>query len=192
MRIPERLLHFQNSKEWRAWLQENQARGKEAWLVIKKNHAARTGVTYEEAVEEAVCFGWIDGIMKSVDAETYLLRFTPRKRGSIWSVSNQKRVGRLMEQGKMTEAGMAAVREAKESGEWEAAIRREDLTDLPEDLQEALGRNERAQANFEGLSASQKKQFLYWINSAKTAETRQRRIGETVKKVENNQREVFR
>ncbi len=176
MEIPEQLLRFQSQDEWRAWLQENHASQKEAWLVILKNHAPGPGVHYEEAVEEAVCFGWIDGVMKSTGADFYYLRFSPRKRGSVWSVSNQRRVERLTAQGRMTEAGMAKVREAKESGEWEAATRREDTSNLPPDLFEALSKNMEAQSNFEKLPASQKKQFLYWIADAKTEKTRQKRI----------------
>jgi uncharacterized protein YdeI (YjbR/CyaY-like superfamily) len=174
--------------QWRAWLDENHAGEKEAWLVIQKHHVARAGVSYEEAVEEALCFGWIDGRMKSVDADTYVLRFSPRKRRSIWSASNQKRVESLIAQGRMTEAGMAKVREAKENGEWEAAIRRENTSSLPDDLRAALAGNASAQANFERLPPSQKKQFLYWISTAKTEETRQRRIRKTIEMAADNQR----
>jgi uncharacterized protein YdeI (YjbR/CyaY-like superfamily) len=182
----EKQLLFQNKDEWRDWLQENHATQKEALVVIKKNNAARPGVSYEEAVEEAVCFGWIDGVMKSTAGETFVLRFSPRKKGSIWSVSNQKRVEKLTEQGRMTDAGLAKVREAQENGEWEAAIRREDITNIPDDFREALNRSTTAQTNFEKISPSQKKQFLYWINSARTDGTRQRRIQETVRMIENN------
>ncbi len=188
MEIQSQPLHLPGKDEWRAWLQENHAAQKEAWLTIKKNHVTRPGVFYEEAVEEAVCFGWIDGNMHSVDAETYVLRFTPRKPGSIWSVSNQKRVERLIEQGRMTAAGLAAVQEAKQSGEWEAAIRREDTSSLPTDRAEALAGNPAAQANFERLSQSQRKQFLYWITSAKTDPTRRIRVEETVRMAAANQR----
>ena len=160
----------------------------EAWLVILKKQASGPGVFYEEAVEEAVCFGWIDGIMKSATAEFYYLRFSPRKRGSIWSVSNQKRVERLMAQGRMTEAGMAKVRAAKENGEWEATIFREDTSSLPEDLRKALEGNAEAKANFEEFSVSRKKQFLYWVASAKTVKTRQKRIQEVVEMAASNKR----
>jgi uncharacterized protein YdeI (YjbR/CyaY-like superfamily) len=139
-------------------------------------------------VEEAVCFGWIDGLTKSADARSYLQRFSPRKRGSPWSVSNQKRVERLIAQGRMTEAGMVKVRQAKESGEWEAAIRREDITNLPVDLSEALIQNAQALANFDNYPASQKKMFLYWIAGAKTDKTRQKRIAQMVEMVANKQR----
>ena len=157
-------------------------------MVILKNNVIKPGVYYKEAVEEAICFGWIDGVMKSVDAEFYYLRFSPRKRGSIWSVSNQIRVEQLIAQGRMTEAGMAKVREAKENGEWEAANRREDLSNLPVDLKKALEKNAEAQAKFEKLSASQKKQYMYWIESAKSEKTRLKRIQETIERVINNRR----
>jgi uncharacterized protein YdeI (YjbR/CyaY-like superfamily) len=163
-------------------------RQREAWLVISKSGASEPGVFYEEAVEEAVCFGWIDGVMKSADARYYYLRFSPRKRGSPWSVSNQARVERLSAEGKMTEAGMAKVREAMENGEWDAATRREDVSKLPEDLSEALNQNPVASANFESYPASQKKMFLYWIASAKTEVTRQKRINQTVEMAASNKR----
>jgi len=188
MKPPDQRFHFQSKDQWRAWLEENHAREKEAWLVILKNHVARPGVHYEDAVEEAVCFGWIDGSMKPVDAETYILRFSPRKSRSIWSVSNQRRVEKLIDQGRMTEAGMAKVREAKENGEWEAAIRREDTSSLPENLEQALAGNASAQKNFDRLPPSQKKQYLYWIASAKTEKTRQRRIQKIVERSANDER----
>ena len=188
MQIPDEPLKFQNKDEWRAWLEANHAAQKEAWLAIRKQNATQPGVTYEEAVEEAVCFGWIDGLTKSATSEYYVQRFTPRKRGSVWSVSNQQRVKRLIAQGRMTEAGMARVREAKENGEWEAAIRREDTSSLPEDLIKALERNPAAQANFEKYPASQKKMFLQWIASAKTEQTRQKRIQSTVEMATQNKR----
>ena len=156
--------------------------------MILKNHVTDPGVHYEEAVEEAVCFGWIDGVMKSTTAEFYFLRFSPRKRGSVWSVSNQKRVEQLITQGRMTEAGMVKVRVAKENGEWEAAIRREETARLPEDVMRALEGNVEAQANFEKYPASQKKQILYWIASAKTDKTRQKRIQGLVEMAARNKR----
>ena len=180
MKIPDQTYHFQNSAEWRLWLQENHATQPEAWLVLKRKYAAGPGLLYEEAVEEALCYGWIDGIGKKATSETFYLRFSPRKRRSIWSVSNQKRVERLSAQGKMTAAGLAAVREAQENGEWEAAIQREDTSNLPEDLRRALESDAQALANFEKLPASQKKQLLGWISGARTDKTRQKRIQQTV------------
>ena len=188
MKIPDQPLNFQDKDEWRSWLQENHAAQKQAWLVILKNQAAKPGVNYEEAVEEAVCFGWIDGVMKSVSDELYYLRFSPRKRGSVWAASNLQRVERLIAQGRMSEAGMAKVREAKENGMWEAVTRLQELAATPEDLSRALSENAAAQANFEKYPASQKKMFFYWIDSAKTEGTRQKRIRAAVEMAAQNKR----
>jgi uncharacterized protein YdeI (YjbR/CyaY-like superfamily) len=176
MKIPDHPLHFQDRDDWRTWLERNHAVQAEAWVVILKNRSPRPGIYLEEAVEEAVCYGWIDSVMRGDPGGFYYLRFTPRKPGSVWSVSNIQRVERLAAQGKMAEAGLARVREAKANGEWEAAIRREDTSSLPEDLQQALEAHPGALAAFEKLPASQKKQDLYWLLSAKTESTRQRRI----------------
>lgn len=180
MKIPDQPLHFLSRAEWRAWLQANHAAQPEAWLVLKRKSAPGPGLLYEEAVEEALCFGWIDGTGKKATGDTFYLRFSPRKPRSVWSISNQKRVERLAAQGLMAEAGLAAVRQAHENGEWEAAIRREDITNLPDDLSQALENSPAAQAGFAKLPASQKKQLLYWIASARTDATRCRRIQETV------------
>jgi len=188
MKNPDHPLRFHHRDEWRAWLQENHAAQKEAWLVILKKHAAQPGVSLEEAAQEAVCFGWVDSVMKSTPDDFYYLRFTPRKPGSIWSVSNQIRAEQAIAQGRMAEAGMGKVRQAKENGEWEAAIRREDISSLPEDLSKALEANAEAKANFEKVSASQKKQILYLIANAKTEKTRQKRIREVVEMAAKNKR----
>jgi uncharacterized protein YdeI (YjbR/CyaY-like superfamily) len=166
---------------WRAWLQENYGTEKEAWLVINKKHATRPGISYEEALDEALCFGWIDGLLRSVDDETFTLRFSPRRPRSIWSEGNKDRAQRLIEQGRMTEAGLEKIREAKENGEWDKASEREDTATLPSDLAAALEADDLARSNWSQLAPSQKKQYLYWISSARTQETRQRRIRETVR-----------
>jgi len=181
-------LHFGHRNEWRAWLEENHATAQELWLVIYKKHTGKVGVTYEEAVEEALCFGWIDGVMKRLDAEKYALRFSPRKKGSVWSELNKRRVAKLIKQGRMTEAGLAKVKEAKANGQWRAAKLREDSTNIPADLRQALKANLQAWRNFERLAPSHKRQYIYWITSAKTEKTRQRRIQETVRLIAENRR----
>jgi uncharacterized protein YdeI (YjbR/CyaY-like superfamily) len=186
MRIPANPLRVADREAWRAWLQEHHAIEKEAWLIIHKKHTARVGIGYEEALEEALCFGWIDGLMQSIDIETFTLRFSPRKARSIWSESNKQRVERLIEQGRMTEAGMAAIRHAKENGEWDKALEREDTSVLPSDLEEALQRDGRIWFKWESLAPSRKRQYIYWITSAKTEETRRRRIRETVAMAEDS------
>ena len=121
MKITGQPLHCSTAEEWHAWLQRNHAVEKEVWLIIYKKHAATRSLTLEEATEEALCFGWIDSIMKRIDDEKNALRYTPRRKGSNWSEANKKRAAKLIEQGRMTEAGLAKIDEAKENGEWDEA-----------------------------------------------------------------------
>jgi uncharacterized protein YdeI (YjbR/CyaY-like superfamily) len=181
-------LQVKDRESWRAWLEKNHALEKEIWLVHYKKHVAKPGISYEDAVEEALCFGWIDGMLRRVDEEKHVLRYSPRRRGSIWSESNKKRAERMIEQGRMTEAGLAKVREAKDNGEWQKAALREDTANIPPDLEGALNGNSQARRYFEELAPSRKKQYIWWIASAKTDQTRQKRIRETVRLVEANKR----
>jgi uncharacterized protein YdeI (YjbR/CyaY-like superfamily) len=181
-------LYIINRDKWRAWLEANHTTAKEIWLIIYKKHTGKPGISLEEAVEEALCFGWIDGVLRPIDDEKYALRYSPRKKGSIWSEVNKRRVRKLIKQGRMTEAGLAKIREAKTNGEWHAATHREDTTNIPADLKKALKTNQQTWRNFESLAPSQKKMFLYWITSAKTDKTRQRRIQETVRLVAENKK----
>ncbi len=143
--------------------------------MINKKAAPRQFLTLEEAVEEALCFGWIDGALQPISNETYALRFSPRQPKRIWSVNNQRRVAQLIEEGRMTPAGLAKVAAAKESGEWEAALAREDVSSVPDDLVQALEEGD-AWLAFERWPYSKKMQYLYWLESAKRLETRQKRI----------------
>ncbi len=160
----------------------------ETWLVIRKKHTAKAGLTYVEALEEALCFGWIDGILKRIDDEKHTVRFTPRRKSSIWSEQNKKRVAKLIQAGRMTEAGLAKIKEAKANGQWARAAAREDATVVPPGLTAALAGNAQARENFEKLAPSYRKQFLYWIGSAKREETRRKRIKTTVKLLVANRR----
>lgn len=186
MDTADQQLYFTNRDEWRAWLEANHASAKEVWLVHYKKHTGKADLTYEDAVEEALCFGWIDGLLHRIDDEKYALRYSPRKKGSIWSELNKRRVRKLIKQGRMTEAGIAKIQEAKVNGEWRAARLRENETNLPDDLTQALKTNMPAWHNFERLAPSHKKQYIYWITSAKTDKTRQRRVQETVRLVAEN------
>jgi uncharacterized protein YdeI (YjbR/CyaY-like superfamily) len=181
-------LHITSRDDWRAWLEENHATEKEIWLLHYKKHAGKPGIPYEDAVEEALCFGWIDGIMRRIDEEKYALRYSPRKSGSIWSETNKKRAERMIEQGRMTDAGLAKIKEAKKNGKWHKATLREDTTNIPLDLKKALEANEKARHNFESLAPSYRKQFIWWITSAKMHETRRRRIQKIVRLAEENKK----
>jgi uncharacterized protein YdeI (YjbR/CyaY-like superfamily) len=179
---------FKNRAAWRAWLEKHHARETELWLVLYKKNSNKPTVSYDEAVEEALCFGWIDGLTKGIDAEKYAVRFTPRKSASVWSESNKKRVAKMIAEGKMMSVGLAKVEEAKRNGEWEKATMREDVSNVPADLKRALQADKTAQQNFEKLAPSHKRQYIYWITEAKRDETRQKRIRETVRMVKAHKR----
>ena len=176
-------LEFPNPSAWRSWLADHHASDSEAWLVIQKKGSIHIGIRLNEAVEEALCYGWIDGKMQSLDDHSYLLRFSPRKPNSVWAISNIERVGRQTRQGKMTKAGLNAVDAAKESGEWQDAIDRENTDQIPPELEKALRMKKGAIAAYRNLPDSQKKQYLYWLQSAKREETKKKRIDEILRTI---------
>lgn len=174
---------FARSREvWWRWLEANHEAASEIWLLLHKKHADEPSVSYDEAVEEALCWGWIDGLTKRWDERSYAVRFSPRKPGSVWSESNVTRVERMISQGRMTPAGMALVDEAKRRGTWEQATsRRFDVT--PPELEAALAADSAAQERWRALAPSHRRQYAYWILEAKRPETRARRVTETVRRV---------
>jgi uncharacterized protein YdeI (YjbR/CyaY-like superfamily) len=174
--------------QWRAWLAENHATATEMCLVFYKKHTGKPGLTYIEALEEALCFGWIDGIVRRIDDEKHTIRFSPRRKNSIWSEQNKKRVSRLIEEGRMTEAGLAKINEAKTNGQWDKAAVREDTTLVPPELTAALAKNAKARHSFEKLAPSYRRRFIYWVGVAKREETRQKRVVEAVRLLASNQR----
>lgn len=177
------LLSFANRDEWRSWLQSHHDRATEAWLVLAKRGAREAALSYEEALEEALCFGWIDGKGKGIDEWRTSLRFTPRRAGSQWSMSNIQRVERLIQGGLMTEAGLEKIGEAQQNGQWQAAIRSEQTDLIPADLEEALRSKKGALAGYQSLTHSRKKQLLRGLYTAKSQATRQRRIQAIVREV---------
>lgn len=166
-------------KSWRKWLEENHDSRAQVWLVFYKRHTGRPTLTYNDAVEEAICFGWIDGVKRSIDADRYTHRFSPRTSDSRWSESNRKRAERMRKAGLMTAAGDRAIRRAKRAGKWAAPERAVDLS-MPAELAAGLDRNRQAAEFFSGLAPSYQRQFIAWINAAKRAETRLRRVDESV------------
>ena len=123
MKITGEPLHFTTAEEWRTWLEGNHATQGEAWLMIYRKDSGTPSVSVQQTVEEALCFGWIDSAMQPIDAERYALRFTPRRKGSNWSERNKGRAAKLIEEGRMTEAGLAEIEEAKRNGRWDEALR---------------------------------------------------------------------
>lgn len=170
---------------WRNWLTEHHAQTAPIWLVYDKVRAGNCRLTYDEAVEEALCFGWIDSKVNTLDATRFKQMFSPRKPSSTWSKVNKQRVEKLIAQGLMMPPGMAKIELAKCNGTWTVLDAIEELT-VPADLAEALAANPTAQNYFEKFSPSSKKIILYWIQSAKRPETRQKRIEETVRLAEQN------
>jgi uncharacterized protein YdeI (YjbR/CyaY-like superfamily) len=171
---------YANSRSsWRKWLEKNHEKEQKIWLIIYKKESGKPSVYYSEAVDEALCFGWIDSAPRKRDEESYYQYFTKRSPKSNWSVVNKNKVAKLMEQGLMTDAGLAMVELAKKSGTWNSLDKVHNL-DLPEDLQKALAKNKRAQANWETFAPSARRGILEWILNAKRPETRLKRINETV------------
>ena len=166
---------------WREWLAGHQHSATFVWLLLHKKHVEEPSVSYDEAVEEALCWGWIDGLTNRWDERSYAVRFTPRKPGSVWSESNVARVGRMIAEGRMTPAGMALVDEAKRRGTWGAAASGR-LDETPPDLEAALAADPAAAAGWRTWPPSHRRQYTYWILDAKRAETRARRVAEVVRR----------
>jgi len=171
-------LSFPNQSSWRKWLSKHYDSSAGIWLVIAKKHTE--GLHYDEAVEEALCYGWIDSTVNRLDDDHYKQWYSPRKPGGNWAESNKKRVARLIQENKMTDAGLQLIRQAQLDGSWDRLNQVENL-EVPADLQAALAKNKKARENFERFAPSHKKQYIFWITQAKREETRRRRIDETIK-----------
>ncbi len=175
-------------EQWRDWLTEHHDQPEALWLIFYKKHTGQGGLAYEEAVQEALCFGWIDGILKRIDEKRYTIRFSPRRKNSIWSATNKKRVAKMIAEGLMTESGLAKVEEAKRNGQWRNANVQRRTPDVPAELTEALARNSAARQNFEKLAPSYRKQYIWWIAVAKRDETRRKRVAEAVRLLAENKK----
>ncbi len=165
-----------DQRAWRAWLEANHASGTGAWLKFAKKSSPTPSVSYGEAVEEALCYGWIDGQARSYDEHYYLQRFTPRRARSKWSQINRDKATRLLAEGRVSPAGLAQIEAAKADGRWEAAYPAQSEATVPEDLQQALDQNRKAKAFFETLSGSTRYAFLYRLHNVSKPESRARRI----------------
>ncbi|MEM8536120.1 MAG: YdeI/OmpD-associated family protein, partial [Chloroflexota bacterium] len=168
-----------NRQEWRAWLAEHHASAPGVWLIYYKKASGKPSISYDEIVEEALCFGWVDSRPNALDDERAMFLISPRNPQSPWSRLNKQRVERLIEQDLMTEAGLAKIEAARQNGAWNQYDDIEDLI-IPDDLQIALDANPAAQTNFAAFPPSSKKTILWWIASAKRPQTRAKRIEETV------------
>jgi uncharacterized protein YdeI (YjbR/CyaY-like superfamily) len=172
------LLAVADRAELRAWLEHNHASSPGVNLAIGKKGGHTTALTYDDAVEEALCFGWIDSTARRLDDDRYTVLFTPRKRGGTWARTNKARVERLIAEGRMTPAGIAVIEAAKADGSWTALDDAEDLV-VPGDLANALDAAA-ARKRFDALPASARQMALYWISTAKRDATRAERVSATV------------
>lgn len=169
-------LLFDELRTWERWLAENHASCPGIWMRFAKKDSRRRSVTHKEALEAALCYGWIDGQIRSESESTWLQKFVPRGPRSIWSKINREAAEALITQGRMKPAGLAAVERAKQNGRWAAAYEGQKRATVPDDLQAALDKNARAKAFFATLNSQNRYAVLFRIQTAKRAETRSRRI----------------
>jgi len=181
-------LHITNKNSWRAWLKKNHDSKNEIWLVYFKKHTGKPRIPYDDAVEEALCFGWIDSIVQKIDDERFAQKFTPRKSKSKWSELNKRRARRMIKEGRMTNAGLTKIKEAENSGEWSKnrSVNKELV--VPPYIKEAFAAKKKVLDNYNDLAPGYKRQIVGWISSAKKDETRMRRLAEAIRLLEQNKK----
>jgi len=180
-------LYVTSREEWRAWLTKHYQSETEVWLIYYKKHTGQPRISYDHAVEEALCFGWIDSIVKRIDDETFAQKFTPRRDRTKWSALNQRRLRKLIREGRMTEAGLAKIDLAMLGEEPQAKQSKGDL-DIPRFVKQALMASPRAWEHFQNLAPSYRRHYIGWIMDAKKEETRERRLREAVSLLEQNKK----
>jgi uncharacterized protein YdeI (YjbR/CyaY-like superfamily) len=185
--VPVNSIHPSTRTEWRAWLEQHHTQTQGIWLITYKKGTGKSRFEYDEAVAEALCFGWIDSKPNKLDEERSMRWFAPRKSGTGWSKLNKDRVERLIAQGLMRPAGMAKIEAAKRDGSWKALDAIEAL-EIPPDLDKALTDYAEAKQHFEAFPRSVKRGILEWIAAAKKPETRAKRIAETAQLAAQNLR----
>jgi uncharacterized protein YdeI (YjbR/CyaY-like superfamily) len=181
-------LAFADQAAWEAWLDQNHAQSGGIWLKLAKRASGEASITYAEALEIALCYGWIDGQKKGLDDAAWLQKFTPRRPKSIWSKVNREKAEQLIASGHMRPAGLAAVEQARADGRWEAAYDSSSNATTPEDLQAALDANERARAFFATLDSRNRYAILFRVQTARKPETRARRIQQFVEMLERGEK----
>ena len=181
-------LPFESKKKWADWLAKQHDKSAGVWLKLAKKGTGIPSVTYEEALDVALCYGWIDGQKGSFDDKYWLQKFTPRGPKSIWSKINTEKVERLIKSGEMTPAGLKAIEAAKQDGRWDAAYASQKNISIPEDFQAALNKNKKAKAFFDTLKSAERYSFLFRIQTAKKAETRAKRIQQFIEMLERNEK----
>jgi uncharacterized protein YdeI (YjbR/CyaY-like superfamily) len=181
-------LLFNNRNEWRTWLESNHKIMKEIWLLHYKKQAGKQRLNHIDAVEEALCFGWIDSKLKKIDEERFILKYSPRKSKSVWSKINKENAEAMIISGKMTQAGLDKIEEAKKHGLWDRAYTNKVKERIPSDLKQALLADSKAWDNFQHFANSYRNMYCGWVKAAKTKETRKKRIVEVVKRSRQNKK----
>ena len=179
------LFYPKNQAEWRKWLMENHQSENSVWLLFYKKKSKIPSLTWSQAVDEALCFGWIDSVKKTVDADSYKQYFSKRKAKSTWSKINKDKVDQLLKDGQMMQAGLKSVEVAKENGSWTYLDVIDQLI-IPDDLEQAFEKHPNSKSFFLSLSKSVRKGILYWVLDAKRPETRQKRIQEIAEQASQN------
>lgn len=190
------ILYVTARSEWREWLKKNHAKKKEIWLIYYKKHTGKPRIPYDDAVEEAICYGWIDSTVKRIDEEKYMQRYTPRRMDSIWSDTNIIRVKKMLDAGKLAEPGLKKIPDDVMKAAKSGKIRKTGrvipkFLPTPPDLEEALAKNKKASGNWEKFAPSHRKMYIYWIEDAKRPETRERRIKRVVEMAEQNRKTMM-
>jgi len=180
-------LPFESKKKWADWLAKQHDKSAGVWLKLAKKATGLPTVTYAEALDVALCYGWIDGQRNGFDDQYFLQKFTPRRPKSIWSKINVEKVEKLIASGEMKPSGLKAVEAAKQDGRWDAAYEGQRNISVPEDFQSALEKNKKAKAFFETLTRSRRFAFLFRITTAKKVETREKRIRQFVEMLERGE-----
>jgi uncharacterized protein YdeI (YjbR/CyaY-like superfamily) len=170
------VLSFASSKEWEKWITKNHSKSNGIWLRFFKKDSGEKTVTYGEALEEALCYGWIDGQAKKYDAKSYLQKFTPRRARSIWSKRNTEKVELLMQEGRMKKAGLQQIELAKADGRWQQAYDSPKNMKVPDDFLQMLSKNKKAKMFFDGLNKTNQYAIAWRLQTAKKPETRERRL----------------
>ena len=181
-------LSVSDRKAWRVWLTKNHASEKEVWLAYYKKHTGKATVSYLESVKEALCFGWIDGLKKSIDEEKYAHRFTPRRAGSKWSPQNIRLAKELIESGDMTKAGLEAFNQGVPYDQELQEVMSAKEVPLTAETEKGLKTSREAWNNFNQMSAGYRKQYVVWLQSAKKSDTRKTRLEEAIRLLEKNQK----
>ncbi|MFO7676303.1 MAG: YdeI/OmpD-associated family protein [bacterium] len=181
-------LDFPDAAGWRRWLARNHDRSDGEWVYLYKTGARRVGLRYREALDEALCFGWIDGRVNAVDEDRFRQRWTPRRKNSTWSEANKRRVRKLTRAGRMAPAGLAAVRAAKRDGRWAGSRSVARASAVPPVLLAALRADPEAFAGFRAFAPSYRRMYAGWVLAAKTDDTRRRRVEAVVRRSRQGQR----